>query len=81
MRFGTDVILRRGGHDTPAPGQYRDVLARYIGADGHRVYCELLEDDPDSIGRPDRRGERGWWERSIMRSLTESEKNHDEHHL
>ena len=74
MRFGTDVILRRGGHDAPAPGQYRDVRARYIGADGHQVYCELLEDDPDAIIRPDHRGERGWWTRSIMRRLPKRRK-------
>lgn len=71
MRFGDEVVLRRGGHHGVADGDnrgcYRDVRARYIGARGSRVRCELLEDDSLSVAGPWSAGERGWWSRSVMR--------------
>lgn len=67
VKFGDDVILRRGGHPDKRPGQFRDVRARYIGARGHGIYCELLQDDPDAVVQPKTKGGKGWWSRSIMR--------------
>lgn len=65
--FGSSVLLRRGGHDTPAPGQFRYVLATYIGARGHQVRCRLEQDDPDAcVGYCTKKGDVGWWGRSIM---------------
>jgi len=65
--FGSSVLLRRGGHDTPSPGQFRDVKATYIGAQGHQVCCRLEQDDPDAcVGYCTKKGDVGWWGRSIM---------------
>lgn len=66
LSFGTAVLLRRGGHPTPPPGQYRTVKATYIGAQGTDVLCRLEEDDPDAIVPPKKKGETGWWSRSII---------------
>lgn len=67
MKFGDEVLLRRGGHSDRRPGQFRDVRARYLGARGYQVYCELLQDDPDAVAMCKKSGDRGWWSRSIMR--------------
>lgn len=67
MKFGDVVLLQRGGHPDERPGQYRWVRARYIGARGHQVHCELLQDDPDAVVMCKERGDRGWWSRSIMK--------------
>jgi len=67
MRFGTTVQLLRGGHVEPSPGQFRLVRVRYLGAQGSRVYCELLQDDPDAVAMCKQCGDRGWWERSVLR--------------
>lgn len=65
--FGSSVLLRRGGHDAPAPGQFRYVKATYIGARGHQVCCRLEQEDPDACVRYcTKRGDVGWWSRSIM---------------
>jgi len=67
MRFGDVIVIQRGGHKTPRPGQYRNVRVRYLGARGHQIYCELLQDDPDAtVGYCTKKGERGWWGRSII---------------
>lgn len=68
LRFGSRVLLRRGGHDAPPPGQLRDVKATYIGAKGHQVHCRLEQDDPDAtVGWCTKKGDTGWWSKSIMR--------------
>jgi hypothetical protein len=72
MRFGDEVILTRGsrgrGPDS-GPGFERELRARYIGARGNTVYCELLEDDPFATVAPFRKGGRGHWHgRSFIRS-------------
>lgn len=65
--FGSSVLLRRGGHAAPAPGQLRYVKATYIGAHGHQVCCRLEQDDPDAcVGYCTKKGDVGWWSRSIM---------------
>jgi hypothetical protein len=65
--FGSSVLLRRGGHDAPAPGQFRYVKATYIGARGFYVCCRLEQDDPDDgVGYSTKKGDVGWWGRSIM---------------
>jgi len=65
--FGSSVLLRRGGHDAPSPGQFRYVKATYIGARGHQVCCRLEQDDPDACVRYcTKKGDVGWWGRSIM---------------
>jgi hypothetical protein len=71
--FGSSVLLRRGGHDAPAPGQFRYVKATYIGARGRQVCCRLEQDDQDAcVGYCTRKGDVGWWGRSIM-SLPDAE--------
>lgn len=67
MKFGTTCILRRGGERTTGKGRGRDVRVRYLGARGHRVYCELLQDDWDAVVNPFERGGKGWWEKSVLR--------------
>ena len=65
--FGYSVLLRRGGHDSPSPGQFRYVKATYIGARGHQVCCRLEQDDPNAcVGYCTKKGDVGWWSRSIM---------------
>lgn len=65
--FGSTVSLRRGGHEALQPGQFRQVLATYIGARKFDVCCRLEEDDPDAcVGYCTKKGDVGWWSRSIM---------------
>lgn len=65
--FGSPVLLRRGGHGAPSPGQFRYVEATYIGANGHQVRCRLEQDDPAAcFGYCAKKGDVGWWGRSIM---------------
>ena len=66
MRFGATVYLRRGGHVGTTPGSYRYVRARYVGAQGKQVRCELLEDDGLAVVEPKKCGEFGWWSRSVL---------------
>lgn len=66
MRFGTAVVLCRGGHIDPTPGQYRFVQATYIGAVGLQVKCRLDQDDPDDTVGWNKKGMIGMWGRSIM---------------
>lgn len=66
-RYGDEVVIRRGGHVSPRIGRYRDVRARYVGSRGFDVRCQLLEDDPDALVSPLRKGEYGWWSRSVMK--------------
>ena len=65
--FGSSVLIRRGGHAAPSPGQFRYVRATYIGARGPQVCCRLEQDDPDAcVGYCTKKGDVGWWGRSIM---------------
>lgn len=65
--FGSSVLLLRGGHDMPPPGQFRNVKATYIGARGQQVCCRLEQDDPSAcVGYCTKKGDVGWWGRSIM---------------
>jgi len=67
LRFGSRVLIRRGGRDAPGPGQYREVKATYIGAKDAWVLCRLEQDDPlDTVGWK-KKGDTGYWSRSIMR--------------
>ena len=59
-------MVLRGGHDETRPGQFRLVKMRYIGARGHNIFCELLQDDPDAVVEPKTVGGKGWWERSAI---------------
>ena len=70
-RFGVSVLLRRGGHASPSPGQFRYVKATYIGARGYTVCCRLEQDDPGAcVGYCTKQGDVGWWDRSIMSPAT-----------
>ena len=64
--FGSPVLIRRGGHASPKPGQFRLVQATYIGACGHEVTCRLEQDDPDDTVGWNKRGMVGRWSRSVM---------------
>lgn len=66
MRFGTRVLIRRGGHDHPKPGQFRYVRATYIGAVEFQVKCRLEQDDPDDTVGWNKKGMIGMWGRSVM---------------
>ena len=53
MKFGTQVIVERGGHrPTPGtPGCKRFVKGKLVWARGHDRWVKLLEDDPyDTVG-------------------------------
>jgi hypothetical protein len=71
MRFGDVVILTRGSRGrSQGPGHEREIKARYIGARGGMVFCELLEDDPMATTHPFKAGDRGVWHgRSFIRAL------------
>jgi hypothetical protein len=70
MKFGTPVLLSRGGHKTPPPGQFRNVRATYIGAIANQVICRLEEDDPDAtVGYCTKKGSVGIWGRSQISPL------------
>lgn len=75
MRFGDVVILTRGSRGRHVgPGHEREVKARYLGARGSTVYCELLEDDPVATTHPNKKGERGYWHgRSFIRKVDTNE--------
>jgi hypothetical protein len=73
FRFGDPVLVQRGGHKSPAPGQFRQVKATYIGARGYQVCCRLEEDDADACaGYCTKKGDVGWWGRSQMTKRTEA---------
>lgn len=67
LRFGSRVLIRRGWHTTPPPGQLREVKATYIGAKGNWVLCRLEQDDPLANVGWKKKGDTGWWSKSIMR--------------
>lgn len=69
MKFGTTCILRRGGERIAGRGRGRYVRVRYLGATGHQVYCELLQDDFDACVEPFQKGGRGWWSKSALREI------------
>lgn len=52
MRFGTAVLVRRGGGALPGtPGCTRVVKGTLIGRHGHECLVRLTQDDPlDTIG-------------------------------
>jgi hypothetical protein len=67
MRFGTKVLVHRGGHDAPGPGCNRWVRGVLVGAFDHQVEVRLLEDDPlDTVGW-NKKGMVGIWERSAIK--------------
>jgi len=63
MRFGTTVLITRGG-TTPSPGSpgcLREVKGVLIGARGHDRLMRLLKDDPlDTVGW-NKTGDVGHW--------------------
>jgi len=70
MKFGSIVWLRRGSISrTKGLGKARFVLARFLFARGNQVFCELLENDPFACSKT-KKGEKGWWSKNSIRSLT-----------
>lgn len=64
MRFWSEITLIRGSRGRgpeSGPGYERRLRARYIGAHGNMVQCQLLEDDPAASVPPYKAGEIGWW--------------------
>lgn len=69
MRFGTHVLVRRGG-SPPAgtPGCLREVKGILIGARGCIRFVRLTQDDPlDTVGW-NKAGDVGWWSASAVRA-------------
>jgi len=71
MRFGTKVIvIRGGGAKSGTPGCTREVLGVLIGAWGYEREVRLLENDPlDTVGW-NKIGDIGNWSGSVMRKAT-----------
>jgi hypothetical protein len=69
MRFGTPVIVRRGGSARTGPGCARDVRGVLIGAKGcHTRVVRLTEDDPlSTIPEWSHAGDVGYWSPSVVR--------------
>ena len=63
MRFGTVVVITRGGGSAAGqPGCTRQVLGKVVGARGCNRRVLLLEDDPlDTTGLWRQAGDVGWW--------------------
>jgi len=72
MRFGTRVIVTRGGGAPPGtPGCKREVRGVMLGALKTEVWVRLEEDDPlDTVGW-NKAGQTGHWSRSAVRPVEE----------
>lgn len=69
MRFGSRVVVTRGGGHHDGPGGRREVRGVLVGARGHRRYVRLTEDDSrDTVGWR-RVGDVGWWCASAVREV------------
>lgn len=70
MRFGSEVLLHRGGvgqWQGPARvGMGRFVRGRLLGARGVEIWVQLLQDDPWARVPPWHAGECGWFCRSAL---------------
>lgn len=68
MRFGTPVVIRRGGHprSVMVKGCWREVRGVLIGARGRQRLCRLLRNDPLACSKPNMAGEVGWWGASVV---------------
>ena len=68
MRFGTKVMVTRGGGARPGePGSKREVRGVLVGAWDHERYVRLEEDDPlDTVGW-NKAGQVGHWSASAVR--------------
>lgn len=67
IRYGEEVSLLRGSELLQVgPGRRRTVRARLDKVIGERVYCTLLQDDPDAITAPKKAGESGFWDDSCI---------------
>lgn len=64
MKFGTRVLVKRGGHQLPHPGGVgaeRTVKGILVGARGTERYVKLTQDDPfDTVGWS-KAGQVGHW--------------------
>lgn len=69
MRFGTKVLVERGGHSRPpgTPGSFRLVPGVLVGARGHDRFVRLLVDDPLAIAGWTKAGQVGCWPASSLR--------------
>ena len=70
MRFGTLVIVRRGGGSPPGtPGCEREVRGVYIGAENKYILMvRLSEDDPlSTVPEWSKAGDVGYWSACAVR--------------
>ena len=74
MRFGTEVLVTRGGGSRPGTkGSKRTVLGVLVGRRGHESYVRLLQDDRlDTVGW-NNRGQVGHWSSSVVTVVPKSE--------
>jgi hypothetical protein len=70
MRFGTHVMIQRGGGAPKGtPGCYRLIEGLLVGARGNERWVKLLEDDPlDTVGWS-KAGQIGHWSKSALVTL------------
>lgn len=68
MRFGTVVLVERGGGaPTGQPGCRRTVRGVLVGARGKRRQVRLLDDDPLDMSGWAHAGDLGWWSESAVK--------------
>ena len=77
MRFGTPVLVHRGGGSPPGtPGCTRTVAGVLVGRFGHQCRVRLTEDDPlDTVGWR-RVGDVGVWDSSAVDWLRDRAADH-----
>jgi len=74
LEVGELVIIRRGSRARKVgPGKERNVPARYLSTNGYDLFCQLVEDDPYSVGGWDKAGDIGHWGIGSIRSVTQEE--------
>lgn len=67
MKFGTKVLVTRGGARLPGtPGCQRQVRGVLIGARGHTRFVRLTEDDPLDASGWRKTGQVGHWSASVV---------------
>ena len=67
MRFGTPVLVERGGGSLPGkPGCKRFVRGVLVGRRGHESFVRLTEDDPLAAVGWRKAGEIGHWSTSVI---------------
>jgi hypothetical protein len=67
MKFGTIVLVERGGNRASGPGCHRFVRGVLIGAVGNEKRVRLLEDDPDDTVGWSKAGDVGHWSTSAVK--------------